>query len=270
VGILLAALAMLAVLVPLVESPSIGWQDWMWPPVLSAVPLGWAFVHWQMRQERRRAPQLMPMQLMRSGPFLTGSTLNAVLFSAVPSYFFTVALYLQSGYGLTPLQSGLTTTPFPVGVLAASAVTGWFGSRWIRWRVLGGGLLLGAGYLGQGWAVSGMGEQISWLRMAPWFLISGFGLGNTVSPLYQLALSSTDESDRGSASGAIQAIRQVGIAFGIAIMGGVFFSVLGNAARGNWAAYRIAMLAAIGYAGLVASIVIATSLLRPMQLSDAD
>ncbi|KFE36299.1 MFS transporter [Thioclava atlantica] len=267
VGIALAALAMLAVLVPLVEAPSIGWQPWMWPMVIAAVPLGWLFLRWQLRQEERGAPQLLPMRLARSGPFLTGSVLNAVLFSAVPSYFFTVALYLQAGYGLSPLQSGLTTTPFPLGVLAASAVTGWFGARWIRWRVLGGGVLLAAGYLGQAWAVTGMGDQISWMRMAPWFFFGGFGLGNTVSPLFQVALSAADKNDSGSASGAVQAIRQIGIAFGVAIMGGIFFAILGGAQAGDQAAYRSAILGSITYASLVAAVVIATPLLVPMRLA---
>ncbi len=269
VGIVLAGLAMLAVLVPLVEAPSIGWRLWMWPMVLVAPFLGWGFVRWQALQESRGAPQLLPLRLARSDRFLKGGALNAALFSAVPSYFFTIALYLQSGFGLSPLQSGLTTTPFPVGVLAASVVTGWFGSRWVRWRVLGGGLLLGTGFVGQAWAVWHMGAQISWLQMAPWFLIGGFGMGNTVSPLYQLALSAAEADDTGSASGAVQAIRQIGIAFGVAIMGGIFFAVLGGAQHGDQAAYRIAMLAAIGYACVVAAVLVTTPLLTRMSLPES-
>ncbi len=268
IGIILAGLAMLAVLVPLIEAPALGWQAWMIAPILAAFPLGWGFLHWQRRQEARDRPQLLPMRLARSGPFLTGGLLGAVLFSAAPAYFFTIALYLQSGYGLTPLQSGLTTTPFPLGVLVASATTGWFGSRWMRGRVVGGGLLFAAGFVGQGWAVMGMGDEISWLRMAPWFFLGGLGLGNIVSPLYQIALAAAGDSDTGSASGAVQAIRQVGIAFGVAIMGGLFFTILGDAAQGDQAAYRAAMLGAIAYACLVALTIVATPFFAPMQLTE--
>lgn len=270
VGIAIAALAMLAVLFPLVEAPSIGWKLWMGPMMLAALPLGWAFLRWQMRQEERKAPQLLPMRLARSGAFQSGGLLNAVLFSAVPGYFFTTALYLQSGYGLSPLQSGLTTIPFPLGVLAASGVTGWLGARWLRWRVLGGGLLLGIGFLGQAWAVWGMGDAINWMRMAPWFALGGFGLGNTVSPLFQIALSAADSNDSGSASGAVQAIRQVGISFGIALMGGIFFSILSGAPHGDQAAYRAAMLGAIGYASLVAAIVAITPIFKRLDLAGED
>ncbi|PZX17045.1 EmrB/QacA subfamily drug resistance transporter [Palleronia aestuarii] len=268
VGMILAALAMLAVLVPLVEAPSIGWRTWMWPLVLAAGPLAWSFVAWQRRQAARGAPELLPLRLARSGGFLTGGLLNAVLFSAVPSYFLTIALYLQSGYGLTALQSGLATTPFPIGVLIASAMTGWFGSRWIARRVVGGALLLGLGFAGQAWAIAGMDGEIVWLRMAPWFLLGGIGLGNTVSPLYQVALSAADDNDTGSASGAVQAIRQVGIAFGVAIMGGIFFGLLGGAETGDREAYRLAMLGAIGYAGLVSAILILAPFFTPMRLAD--
>ena len=269
-GILLAALAMLALLIPLVEGPSVGWKIWMWPMAIASVPLGWAFLRWQLYQERKGGPQLLPMRLARAERFLKGGVLTAILFSSVPSYFFTIALYLQSGYGLSPLQSGLTTTPFPLGVLCASLVTGWFGSRWVRWRVLGGGLLLAAGFAGQGWTVAHTGDQISWFAMAPWFLIGGFGMGNTVSPLYQLALSAADGHDSGSASGAVQAIRQIGIAFGIAIMGGIFFATLGGAPDGDHGAYRSAMLGAITYACLVAAVIVGTALLTRMQLPEED
>ncbi|MDA3889360.1 MAG: MFS transporter, partial [Allgaiera sp.] len=85
VGIVLAGLAMLAVLVPLVEAPSIGWRLWMWPMVLVAPFLGWGFVRWQALQESRGAPQLLPLRLARSDRFLKGGALNAALFSAVPS-----------------------------------------------------------------------------------------------------------------------------------------------------------------------------------------
>ncbi len=267
-GIVLAALTMLALLVPLIEAPTIGWQLWMAPMMLASVPLFWGFIRWQKHQEARQAPQLLPMRLARSGPFLTGSILNAVLFSAVPSFFFTIALYLQSGYGLSPLQSGLTTTPFPVGILFASAATAWFGSRWLRWRVAGGGALLATGFVGQAWIVWGLGTQISWWDLAPWLFICGFGLGNTVSPLFQVALSAADNNDSGSASGAVQAIRQLGVAFGIAIVGGIFFGILGDAAIGDQAAYRSAMMGSIGYAALVAVVLILTPFFTPLGLSD--
>lgn len=268
VGVGLAAIALLALLIPLVEAPVVGWQPWMWPLVLAFPPLSYGFFRWQMRQEALGQPQLLPMRLTRSGPFLAGGLLNGVLFSAIPSYFFCIALYLQAGHGLTALQSGLTTIPFPIGILFASATTSFFGSRWVKWRVMGGGTLLGIGFLGQAWAVYGMGSTIDWWQMAPWFLIGGFGLGNTVSPLFQVALSSAGETDSGSASGAVQAIRQIGVAFGIAIMGGIFFMTLGDASQGDSAAYRLAMLAALAWAGLVALAVALTPLFTPMQIAE--
>ncbi|EPX81977.1 MFS transporter [Salipiger mucosus] len=269
-GIALAAVAMLALLFPLVEAPTIGWRPWMWPMVLASLPLAWVFFRWQIRQEARGAPQLLPMRLVRSGPFLSGGVLNAVLFSAVPSYFFVIAMYLQAGYGLSALESGLTTAPFPVGVLAASATTSWFGSRWLRFRVAAGGLLFGVGFLGQAWAIHGMGDQIDWLRMAPWFLAGGFGLGNAVSPLFQVALAAADRHDSGSASGAVQAMRQIGIAFGVAIMGGLFFAILGGAETGDHAAYRNAMFGAIAYAGLAAAVIALAPVFAPIRLESED
>ena len=73
---------------------------------------------------------------------MLGTGLAAVLFSGVPSFFLVLAIYLQSGFGLSPLQSGMTTLPFSVGVLIASVVAGLLGPRWQRQRITVGALLL--------------------------------------------------------------------------------------------------------------------------------
>ena len=79
----------------------------------------------------------------------------------------------------------------------------------------------------------------SWLAFAPILFCAGFGLGTTAGPLFQIALSGASDDDTGSASGASRAIQQVGSAFGIAIMGGLFFSKLGDASPGAHEAYSI-------------------------------
>ncbi len=61
---------------------------------------------------------------MTNRNFLIGTAMSTMLFSGVPGFFLVLAIYLQSGNGLEPLQSGLTTVPFSVGVLVASAVSG--------------------------------------------------------------------------------------------------------------------------------------------------
>jgi hypothetical protein len=57
-------------------------------------------------------------------------------------------------------------------------------------------------------------------------VIAGIGLGTAISPLFQTVLSNVNDSDTGSASGALQSFQQVGGALGLAVMGEIFFSTL--------------------------------------------
>ncbi len=188
----------------------------------------WAFLRWQRRQARRDAPQLLPPALLAQPSFRFGAGLAAVLFSGIPGFFLVLAIYLQTGYGLTPLQSGLTTMPFSLGVLCASPVSARLGDRHLRLRIAAGAGLLAVGLGVLRVVILSMGDTIQWLHLAPALAIGGFGLGLAVSPLFQTALSGAGRTSSGGASGAVQAVQQVGGSLGVAIMGGLFFASVGH------------------------------------------
>lgn len=54
-----------------------------------------------------------------------------LFFSGIPGLFLVLAVFLQSGFGLTALQGGLVTTPFPAGVMLASMTTERFGNHYL-------------------------------------------------------------------------------------------------------------------------------------------
>jgi hypothetical protein len=75
--------------------------------------------------------------------------------------------------------------------------------------------------------VAGAG-MTGWL-LAPALFVVGLGQGLGVSPLIGAALHDVPEGDAGSASGVIQTLMQIGVAFGVAVIGLIFFAVLGSA-----------------------------------------
>ena len=84
--------------------------------------------------------------------------------------------------------------------------------------------------------------------------------------LFQTVLATVPPRDTGSASGALQAVQQVGGAFGVAIVGELFFSRLarGAAAGGDpHAAYAAAMTHALIYNTLAFLVVAALVRLLP-------
>ena len=234
-GILIAAITMLLAVFPLVEGREAGWPAWCFWMLAASIPAAFAFVFWQRRQNSLNLPQLFPMVLLSNGQFMLGTLVSTAFFSAVPSFFFVLAMFLQVGFGLTPLESGLTTVPFSFGVLVSSLIAGRFAGKYSRERMIAGAAMLVCAMLGLRWLVSMMGDTVDHWQFLPPLLLGGLGLGTTISPLFQTVLSTVPGRDAGSASGGLQAFQQVGAAIGVATVGQMFFSRLaeGLAAGGN-------------------------------------
>ena len=251
VGILLAGATLLMVVFPLIEGRALGWPTWCFVMMAGAVPMAYLFARWQRRQAATGRPELLPASLLANRTYLLGILITALLFSGIPGFFLIMALFLQNGFGLTPLQSGLTTMPFSFGVLAASLVAGRMGNRVLRSRIAVGGMSVALG-MGSLWiVVAQLENEIVISAFILPLLLAGFGLGTAISPLFNTILSSVSGPDSGSASGTLQAFQQVGGAMGVAIVGQIFFSMLdGVPAAGSAAAhlvYERAFSTAIAY-----------------------
>ncbi|MCU0907151.1 MAG: MFS transporter [Rhodobacteraceae bacterium] len=262
VGMALAGLAVLLALFPLIEGRNLGWPLWCLVLLAMAVPVAGLFALWQRRQAARGAPQLIPASLLRARSFLLGGGAAALFFSGVPGFFLVLALYLQVGHGLTPLQSGLTTTPFSVGpfsvgIFAASVLSSRLGARWPRRRIAAGAVLVAAAMLGLRELVLYGDAAITWWRYAVPLSVAGIGLGTAVSPLFQTALADVPPDAAGVASGAVQALQQVGSAFGVAIMGEIFFARLARSAGGAGAPLHADYAAALTQAMVYATVAFA-------------
>ena len=226
VGIVLAAIAIFLLIFPLIEGRGFGWPAWCFAMMALSVPFAVAFVAWQYRQRNRGGPELLPVSLMTNYGYMLGAGTVMVFFSAMPGYFLMLTVFLQSGYGLGPLDAGLTTMPFPVGVLITSIVTGRMGGRGPRIRIALGTAILMVSVIVLRFTVSGVGESIERIAFIIPMFLGGVGLGLAIAPMYQLTLMKVPGRDAGSGSGALQAIQQMGAAFGVAIISEIFFATI--------------------------------------------
>ena len=226
VGILLAGAALLMLLFPLIEGRQLGWPLWCFILMGAALPMLGLFALWERRQALLGAAQLVPVALMANRAFVLGTGIVMLIFAGMPGFFLVLAILLQVGNGLDPLQSGLTTLPFSVGVLIASLASGRLGLCWPRHRIMIGALFCTTGMFLVRYAVPGAGEVLDRSAFIAPLLIAGIGLGTAISPLFQTVLSAATGRDAGSASGALQSFQQVGGALGLAIMGELFFGTL--------------------------------------------
>lgn len=269
IGIALFSLSILLLIYPLIQGRENGWPLWSIAMIVGSVAMMAVFYLWQRNRHARKEAQLLPVTLLRNRNFLLGMVMTVLFFSGVPGLFLVLALFFQTGFGLSPIESGLTTIPFPIGIMIASFISGRLGPRYLSWRVAIGSLTFAAGMLLLHYTVEGVGEAINhWDFVLP-LLTSGIGLGIGISGLFQTILSGVPPHDAGSGAGALQAFQQIGGALSIAIIGQIFFATLGSAepttATAAHAAFRTAASNATWYViGVFVVVAALVPLLRPL------
>jgi EmrB/QacA subfamily drug resistance transporter len=226
VGIALSIGAILALIFPLVEGQSLGWPLWLFAMMAVGGALLAVFYAWERSRAKAGKPQLLSVGLLHEPNFLLGAMMTMVFYSAVPGLFLVLALFLQGGFGFTPLHSGLTTVPWPIGVAIASGFGAWLGSRFLLPRLIVGIALMAMGMIVFRVVLTETVNTVNEWYFAPPLLIAGCGLGVLVSSLFQTTLSTVPADEAGAGSGALQAFQQVGGALGVALLGEIFFATL--------------------------------------------
>ena len=245
IGSLLFAVVIVLLVLALIEGRVLGWPWWSFATLAASAPVAVAFVIYEHARDVKGLSALMPPALLSNAPYMWRLGLITLFFSGIPGLFLVLAVFLQSGFGLSALESGLVTTPFPVGVMLASLVTERFGNRGLPLRIASGAAMLAVGMtvllvvINQTGAVlnpycmlvlqvviRAAEAELNSFSFALPLLVCGFGMGTSIMALFQLTMSSVQAQDAGAGSGAMQAFQQIGAALGIAISGQLFFGGL--------------------------------------------
>lgn len=247
VGTALFAGAVVVFVLPIIEGRNFGWPWWILALMAASPVLGWLFWRVQKRQAALGLSELLPVRLLKNHRFVSGLVLVTAFFSGIPGLFFVLAIFFQTGLGMTPLQSGLATAPFPIGVMVATALMGRLGENRVNQRIA-----LGAAGLATGMAflhlvtrqTEGVADSVRFI--AP-LLLCGFSMGIAIAALFQNVLAWVPAEDAGAGSGTLQAFQQVGAVLGIAIVGQIFFATLAADERTDGQTYVDAAAAATLY-----------------------
>jgi EmrB/QacA subfamily drug resistance transporter len=228
-GIVLFGASMVALVYPIIEGRSYGWPAWTWGLMAAALVGMGLFVLWQRYRAANNQPQLLNFSLIANPQFLLGAAVLTIFSSGIPGFFMVISLLLQAGFGFTALESGLTNTPFSVGVLVVSLIVGRFGQSYLRTRAAVSAILLTSGMVWLHYIIAGIGDTIDRWALLPPLFMAGVGLGLGFSSLFQLVLATVPPRDAGAGAGSLQAFQQVGGAVGVALIGQIFFTLLEGA-----------------------------------------
>src|SRR6202012_771264 len=114
--------------------------------------------------------------------------------------------------------------------------------------------------IGLGWLAMVISPTVSYLTLVPAFIVSGVGMSLFFAPVANVVLSSVRRDQEGIASGANNAIRELGGVFGIAVLGAVF-SAHGSYAGG--AAFVSGLTPAVWVGAAAVAVASAAALFLP-------
>ncbi len=227
-GALLVTVGLFLLVFPLTEGREKGWPVWIYAMLAAAVPVLAVFVAYELRRTRADRFPLLRMSLFSDRAFRAGLVLCLVFFAGIAPFFFTFSVYLQIGFGYSALGSGLTSFPFAVASGLASSQSDRIAKRLGNAVLSIGALTLVVGMSLLVLVVHLAGTQVHSWQLWPVLLISGVGLGLFIAPVTTIILDSISKEGAGSASGVLSTVQQIGGALGIALIGVLFFGLLGH------------------------------------------
>ena len=171
--------------------------------------------------ERRVAHPLLDLSLLRKPAFvgvMAGAlAFNGVAFGVMPY----LSIWMQTLLGMSPVRGGLTLLPLTGAAVVVSVLAGKLLHGVPARLTIGGGLLLiGTGCFCQ--AVLGAGSD--WTTLVPGLVLVGIGTGLVAPGIAGAALAAVPAERAGMAGGAVNTVRQLGYALGVAVSGTVLTS----------------------------------------------
>lgn len=228
VGLVLATTGLLGVVYALVEGRTQDWAAWIWVVGAAGVLVLAAFVVQQVRRERRTGSALLPMRLFSDRGFSAGLVTQGAFQGALAGFALVLTVYVQTGLGWSAIHAGLTLLPFSLGAFVGTAVSVPLGMKLGKVVMVTGAGLQSVATVWVLATVRARADALATWSLVPALLVAGIGLGLLVVPLADVALATIPTDEAGAASGAYGTVQQVGAALGVAVIGTVFFSVVGT------------------------------------------
>jgi EmrB/QacA subfamily drug resistance transporter len=216
-GLGLASAALLGVVYGVVHAASAGWTDvTVLAPIAAGAILLAAFVGWEVRAP---APML-PMGFFRSRAFSATNGVSLAMYFGTFGSVFLLAQFFQVAQHYSAFQSGLRILPWTVMPIFIAPLAGALSDR------IGGRPLMAAGLALQGgglaWLASVSEPTVAYIHLVPAFVMAGAGMALVFAPAANTVLGAVRPTQAGQASGATNAIRELGGVLGVSVLATVF------------------------------------------------
>jgi EmrB/QacA subfamily drug resistance transporter len=241
-GIFLSSAALTALVVPLVEGRERGWPWWCIVMLLSAAPLVEIFRRYEIMLARIGGEPLVAIEVFQTRGLLRGLGAILTLYS-MGTFFLTYSIYLQTEVGFTAWQAGLAILPVSAGFLVGSTASPIFSRRLGAAAPSAAFLLSATGAAATAFVVAAFppGAIPPWPLLAPALAFIGLGLGMSIPIMVRVIVERVEPHRAGLVGGIVNSTLQVSSALGMALLGGLFFTL--TASHTLTAAFAITLLA---------------------------
>jgi EmrB/QacA subfamily drug resistance transporter len=216
-GVGLASAGLLGIVWGLVRGNGQGWTS---PEIVLSLTGGAivlaAFVLWELRTDS----PMLPMRFFRNRTFAMTNLASLLMFFGMFGSIFLLAQFFQTVQGYSPFGSGLRILPWTAMPIFIAPIAGALSDRIGGRRIIATGLALQA--IGLGWIASVSTPTTPYADLVAPFVLSGIGMALFFAPVANVVLSSVRPKEEGQASGANNAIRELGGVFGVAVLASIF------------------------------------------------
>src|SRR2546425_478136 len=193
------------------------------------------FTFYEIRRLRSGRVPLFDFSLLRFKGFRYGLFTVTIVAMGEFGAVFIISIFLQTVKGLSAFNAGLTFLPMAISVFIFAPVAGVLATRFGPKWIVTTGMILEAIALFSLSQIISVDNPVYYLY--PILVIYGAGVGLAISQLTSTVLQSIPWQKAGVGSGANNTVRQIGSAFGIAVIGAVL----------------VAQISAVGVADLAVS-----------------
>ena len=216
-GLALVSSGLFGIVWGLVRGNTSGWTS---PEIISLLTAGAAlipaFVIWEIHTPR----PMLPMRFFRSRAFTQTNIASLFMFFGMFGSIFLLAQFFQIVQHYSPLAAGLRILPWTAMPILVAPIAGVMSDKIPGHWIIGVGLALQA--IGLGWIVAVSTPTVPYTSLVAPFVVSGVGMGLFFAPVANVILATVHPIEEGQASGANNAIRELGGVLGVAVLASIF------------------------------------------------
>jgi EmrB/QacA subfamily drug resistance transporter len=218
-GLAFASAGMFGLIYGLIRAQTLGWGA---TEVVASLTSGALLIVAFIFNERRARHPMLPLEFFSRRSFAVTNVVSLSMYFGMFGSIFFMSQYLQNVLGNTPLQAGIKLLVWTGATMTVAPLAGFFSERYGSRMFMVAGLTLQA--IALGWLASLTSVDTSYTSMVIPFVLGGSGMALVFAPSANAVLSSVRADQAGQASGANNAIRELGGVLGIAVLSTVFTS----------------------------------------------